>query len=161
MKRIPILLAIMLLTVATAAAQQFNATPPPKDFRGMVWGTDIHALPDLVPVQENGFPNTYFRRNEPLKMGQANLVSVAYYFKDDKLYRVGVAYEGGTNHFFLKEQLMKRFGAGRQIGARQGWVWPNFSVEIAYDSSSDRGAIFYTWEGDPSEAPGATQEAAQ
>lgn len=161
MKRILVTLAILLAFAATPFAQGFNAAPPPEDFRGMVWGTSIDNLPDLAPVQEEGFPNTYFRRDEDLSMGQARLISIAYYFKDDRLYRVGVAYKGGTNHFFLKEQLMKRYGNGRQIGARQGWVWPNFSVEIAYDSGSDRGAVFYTWEGDPAKAPGALAEAGQ
>lgn len=157
------ILAVIAVTIlATAAfAQQHDSAHPPKAFRGIAWGTSLDNLPQMVPVQENGYPDTYFVRDEPLKMGQAKLVSVAYYFEDNRLYRVGVAYEGGTNHFFLKEQLLKQYGPGRQIGARQGWVWPHFSIEIAYDTKSDRGAIFYTWEGDPDEAPGALAERAQ
>jgi hypothetical protein len=157
MKRTLLALAVLLILAGSAFAQQYVSAPPPSDFRGMQWGTHIDNLPELAPVQEPGFDDTYFRRDESLKMDGAELVSVAYYFKDKRLYRVGVAYEGGTNHFFLKEALMKRYGNGRQVGARQGWVWPHFSVEIAYDSASDRGAVFYTWEGDPAKAPGAAK----
>lgn len=149
MKIIHTLLAslFILSLAAPALCSDFVYVDHPTSFRGMKWGTPLSELPDMLAVKGNGFEDTYYRANERKKFGDAEIVSVAYYFRKDKLYRVGVAFEGRANHFLIKERLLSMYGAGRGVGSRYGWMWPDFSVEITYDDDADRGGLYYTYEG--------------
>ena len=145
--RISILFFVLAIPVASGASD-FVAEPHPTSFRGLEWGVPLADVPDLMPVQEAGFKNTYYKKNESMNLGKADLVSVAYYFRDDRLYRVGVAYKGRVNQFFLKDMLIQAYGPGRGIGFRYGWMWPDFSIELNYDSDRDTGSLYYTFEGE-------------
>ncbi|WP_207262703.1 hypothetical protein [Desulfovibrio sp. Huiquan2017] len=142
-----LLLALAVLTAVPAMASDYVHSPHPTGFRGLTWGSSPSEDKGLVPVQEPGFENTYFKRDEPKTFGKAEIMSVAYYFHEDKLYRVGVAFKGRVNQFFLKDMLMQRYGAGRGIGFRYGWMWPDFSIELNYDNDKDSGSLYYTFEG--------------
>lgn len=144
----PIVLILTLTIPLTAAwAGDFAKSAPPTSFRGLAWGTTIEDAPHLLPVQAPGYKDTYFRTDEPLQFGNAEIVSVAYYFRKDKFYRVGVAFNGRANHFLLKDQLISRYGRGRNAGSRYGWVWPQFSIELDFDDETKSGGLYYTFEG--------------
>lgn len=138
---------VVLSLAATALAGDFVPVPPPSSFRGLAWGTPLEDAPDLLAVQDAGFKNTYFRQNESTKFGDAEIVSVAYYFRKDRFYRVGVAFNGRVNHFLIKERLLRMYGRGRNVGNRYGWMWPDFSVEITFDDDTKTGGLYYTYEG--------------
>lgn len=145
---------ILFLTTAlfaglssTALSSDFVEAPRPTTFRGMAWGTPLEELPDLMAVKGERFKNTFFRPDERKTFGDADILSVAYYFHDGRLYRVGVAFEGRANHFLIKERLLRMYGKGRGVGTRYGWMWPDFSVEINYDDEKGRGGLYYTYEG--------------
>ncbi len=138
----------MLAALAVPAlASDYVRAEPPSSFRGLKWGTPLADIPDLLAVKGSQFKNTYFRKDERMTFGDAEIVSVAYYFKKDKLYRVGVAFENRANHFLIKERLIGMYGPGRGVGSRYGWMWPSFSVEINYNDDAKTGGLFYTYEG--------------
>lgn len=143
------LCALLLLVGLAPAAHggDYVSVEAPSSFRGMAWGTPLSELPDLRPVQEPGFEGTYFRPGEKRTFGRADIQSVAYYFRKERLYRVGVAFAGRANHFLIKEQLLTMYGPGRGVGSRYGWMWPDFSVELTYDDDAGSGAVYYTFEG--------------
>ena len=141
------ILIVLAAAAVPAMAADYTRAPHPTGFRGMAWGTPLAEAEGLVPVQEPGFENTYFKHNEPKTFGKAEITSVAYYFHEDKLYRVGIAFKGRVNQFFLKDMLMQRYGPGRGIGFRYGWMWPDFSIELNYDNDRDTGSLYYTFEG--------------
>ena len=60
---------------------------------------------------------------------------------------MGVAYKGRVNQFLLKDMLIEKYGPGRGIGFRYGWMWPDFSIELNYDNDKDSGSLYYTFEG--------------
>ncbi|BDQ33985.1 hypothetical protein [Pseudodesulfovibrio portus] len=142
-----LILLIALAMPAVSGAADFVSTPHPMSFRGLEWGVSLADVPDLMPVQEKGYKDTYFKKNEPMKLDKADLQSVAYYFRKDKLYRVGVAFKGRVNQFLLKDMLIQAYGPGRGIGFRYGWMWPDFSIELNYDNEHDTGSLYYTFEG--------------
>ena len=149
MKSLRILISILVLTglAFPALAADYVPVQPPTSFRGVQWGTPLADIPDLLAVTGPGFKDTYYKKNERLTFGDATIVSVAYYFREDKLYRVGVAFSGRANHFLIKERLMRTYGPGRGVGQRYGWMWPEFSVELDYDDEAKGGGLFYTYEG--------------
>lgn len=143
-----LILCFVLVFPAVAGASDFVTAPHPTSFRGLEWGVPLAEVPDLLPIQKAGFKNTYFKKDESMAFGKAELVSVAYYFRKDKLYRVGVAFKGRTNQFFLKDMLIQEYGPGRGIGFRYGWMWPDFSIELNYDNDKNTGSLYYTFEGE-------------
>lgn len=147
LRALTMLIVLAAVAAVPAMASDYVQVPHPTAFRGLAWGTPLSATDGLVPVQKAGFENTYFKRDEPLSFGKAEIMSVAYYFNKDKLYRVGIAYKGRVNQFFLKDMLMQRYGVGRGIGFRYGWMWPDFSIELDYDNDKDTGSLYYTFEG--------------
>jgi len=147
MHRIILTLAVALLLVSAASAGDFSAAPAPDGFRGIKWGTPLEKIPGLLAVKKAGFTDTYFRKDERHNFGDADINSVAYYFRKDKMYRVGVSFSGRANHFLIKERLISMYGPGRGVGQRYGWMWPNFSVELDYDDDAGGGALYYTYEG--------------
>lgn len=146
-RTLPAALLCLFCLFSVATAGDYVPVQAPSSFRGMAWGTPLADLPDLKPIQTPGFKDTYFRTNEKLTFGRAKIESVAYYFRKDKLYRVGVAFTGRANHFLIKEQLLSMYGLGRGVGSRYGWMWPAFSVELTYDDDAKGGALYYTFEG--------------
>ncbi|WP_147819747.1 hypothetical protein [Salidesulfovibrio onnuriiensis] len=140
---------LILFLPLSVTAGDFVQNPAPEKFRDMAFGASLESLTDLVPVPKAGYKDTYYRKDEKLTFGQADILSVAYYFRKDRLYRVGVAFEGETNYFLIKDKLIRDFGPGRAVGARYGWMWPEFSMEINYDASRHQGGLYYTYEGKP------------
>ena len=149
MKTTRILMLTLILTALalSAVAADYTVAKPPTSFRGLTWGTPRSDIPNLVPVQKPGFKNTYFRRDEKLTFGEADIVSVAFYFRKEKLYRAGIAFTGRANHFLLKERLLRMYGPGRGVGQKYGWMWSDFSIEISYDDDAKSGGLYYTFEG--------------
>ncbi len=149
---IPSVLAVFLafaFTSLPAFAGDFADHAPPGDFRGIAWGTPLTELKDMIPVPMKGYKNTYYRKSEPLTFGQADIVSVAYYFKKGLLARVGIAFKGQANQFLIKDKLIHDLGPGRQVGSRYGWMWKNFSMVIDFDTDKDMGGLYYTVENLP------------
>lgn len=146
--RLFIVLIFLAVSATGAFASDYVSTPHPTSFRGLEWGAVLADVPDLMPVQDAGFKNTYFKKEEVMTLGEAELVSVAYYFRKDKLYRVGIAFKGRVNQFYLKDMLLQKYGEGRGIGFRYGWMWPDFSIELNYDNDKNTGSLYYTYEGE-------------
>ena len=145
--RILTLTLVLVALAVLAMAADYTPVKSPTSFRGLIWGTPLGDIPALVPVQKPKFKDTYFRRDEKLTFGEADIISVAYYFRKDKLYRAGIAFTGRANHFLLKERLLRIYGPGRGVGQKYGWMWPDFSVEITYDDDAKLGGLYYTFEG--------------
>ncbi|OGR38430.1 MAG: hypothetical protein A2051_05855 [Desulfovibrionales bacterium GWA2_65_9] len=109
----------------------FAVKGAPADFRGLAWGADLSRQTGLVPVTKPvSLPGTYFRTDELLRLGQAEIRSVAYYFPKGKLTGVGIVFEGQENFFLIKDHLIDLYGPGRQMGDRYGWTWSNFFIDL-------------------------------
>lgn len=107
----------------------------PVEFRGLPWGTALDKartqMPDLEPVTSPlPLKDTFSRKDELLKLGEADIKSLAYYFPKGRLAGVGIVFEGEANFFLIKEHLIRQFGPGRQMGDRYGWTWQDFFVEL-------------------------------
>lgn len=109
----------------------FAVKPAPVEFRGLAWGSDLARIPGLLPVTKPvTLAGTFFRPDETLRLGEAEIRSVAYYFPKGKLTGVGIIFEGQDNFFLLKDHLIELYGPGRQMGDRYGWTWNNFFIDL-------------------------------
>ena len=130
--------------------------PAPVEFRGLPFGISLETAATMVgglepvaplaPGNKDRFKDVYYRPDEDMRFGSAEILSVGYVFPDDHLRQVIVTLSGETNVFLIKERLIQSFGPGRQAGVRYGWTWPNFSVVLASDPEGGLSSLIYTLE---------------
>lgn len=126
----------------------YAVKPAPKDFRGLAWGATLQeaqAQFGLTPVKQPlPLAGTYMRPDELLKLGLADIRSVAYYFPKGRLAGVGIVLEGQANFFLAKDHLIELYGPGRQVGSHYGWTWADFNIDLRLNG--DTGELRYTHE---------------
>jgi hypothetical protein len=100
----------------------------------LVWGAPLaEAEPraGLVAITSpKPLRGAYHRPDELLKIGQADVRSIAYYFQKGVFMGAGVMFEGEANYFLIKDHLMELYGPGRQVGDRYGWTWDTLSIDL-------------------------------
>jgi len=123
--------------------------PAPMEFRGLPWGSGLDGVKarlGLAPVTNpHPLPDTYYRPQETLNLGQASLVTVAYYFPKGRFTGAGLVLSGEANYFLAKDHLIGLYGPGRQIGEHYGWTWPHMSIDMRLRDDG-MGEVRYTYE---------------
>ncbi|MGE4291393.1 MAG: hypothetical protein AB7E32_04195 [Desulfovibrio sp.] len=151
-----VLLGTLLAGAAQAGGPGYPDAPRPADFRGAHFGAPLAEIEGLHPVSERmpgagqRFKDVYYREGEPPTLGEAAIVSVAYYFRSERLRSVVLTMQGNVNAFLVKDMLISKFGPGRQLGPLYGWTWDDFSVSLGPLEDSGMYALTYTLERDPS-----------
>jgi hypothetical protein len=126
----------------------FASKPGPKGFRGLDWGmalAEAKARASLAPVTDPvTLKDTFLRPDELLKLGLADLRTVAYYFPKGRFAGVGITFEGEANFFLVKDYLIELYGPGRQVGDRYGWTWKDCNIDLRLKAGA--GELRYTYE---------------
>lgn len=133
-----------------------QATPHPEAFRGLGFGIsldearrqvpELKPVSELMPAEDSRFEDVYFRPDEQLTFGAADILSVAYVFRDDRLTSVVLTLNGDRNVFLVKDLLIQDYGPGRQAGLHYGWTWPDFSVVLSGHPEGGLSSLTYTLE---------------
>lgn len=126
----------------------YATRPAPKGFRDLPWGTGLDqakASLGLTPVTNpKPLPGTFQRPDELLKLGQADVRTVAYYFPKGQFTGAGIMFEGEANFFLIKDYLIELYGPGRQVGDRYGWTWDSVNIDLRLKNGL--GELRYTYE---------------
>jgi len=126
----------------------YASRPAPKSFRDLPWGVSLDqakAALGLIPVSSpRPLPGTYQRPDELLKLGQADVRTVAYYFPKGQFVGAGIMFEGEANFFLIKDHLIELYGPGRQIASHYGWTWDIVNIDL--HMRDGRGELRYTYE---------------
>ncbi len=126
----------------------YATRPAPKSFRELPWGVSLEqakASLGLVAVTSpKPLPGTFQRPGELLKLGQADVRTVAYYFPRGQFAGAGIMFEGEANFFLIKDHLIELYGPGRQVGDRYGWTWESVNIDLRMKSGA--GELRYTYE---------------
>ncbi len=126
----------------------YATRPAPKSFRDLPWGTSLEqakASLGLTPVTSpKPLPGTFQRPGELLKLGQADVRTVAYYFPKGQFTGAGIMFEGEANFFLIKDHLIELYGPGRQVGDRYGWTWDSVNIDLRLKNGL--GELRYTYE---------------
>lgn len=126
----------------------YATRPAPESFRGLPWGTALEQAKTalgLVPVTSpRPLPGTFQRPDELLKLGLADIRTVAYYFPKGVFSGAGIVFEGEANFFLIKDHLIELYGPGRQVGDRYGWTWTHVNIDLRLKNGM--GELRYTHE---------------
>ena len=72
------LMLITLVILSTGTSYAFKNEPD--GFRGIKWGTDINTLSNMTVVNSDGDTHTYERTGDEMKIGNAELAVLTYFF---------------------------------------------------------------------------------
>lgn len=126
----------------------YATRPAPTGFRDLPWGASLDqakAALGLVPVTSpKPLAGTFQRPDELLKLGQADVRTVAYYFPKGQFMGAGIMFEGEANFFLIKDHLIELYGPGRQVGDRYGWTWESVNIDLRLKNGL--GELRYTFE---------------
>ncbi|MEW5724071.1 MAG: hypothetical protein AB1896_13260 [Thermodesulfobacteriota bacterium] len=174
MKAAAVLLAVVFLLapVGVALAAGFPNEPP--GFRGIRWGTPLDEIkgkmtlyridfndpkgyvaethpsddPGLDQVGRTGELADYEREDDSLRLGRAEVQSIAYGFYQDRFFRVLVRYKEVWNYEYLKEMLFDLYGPVKeQEGEYRCYWWygREVTVGLKYEVFNRGGTVVWTY----------------
>lgn len=139
-----LLLFIMLLGLAgcITAAKKSDFIGDAGGFRGYEWGIYLEEVAEAFELQ--GFDEKrdiewFTKKDDPLHIGEADLKSIHYVFRDDRLVAVSIiAKKGKSNYKVLQEELEKRLGKAQfeKVGALS-WDLKHSLVLFNFNSQSE------------------------
>lgn len=147
MKKLYFLLIVLILfQLSTIDLNAFQNEP--KDFRGIPWGTNIKDIPEMTFSSAFKGGEYYVRKNDLLKMRDANIEEITYGFYNGKLQHIFMRFKGYDNYNILKRVLFDNFGSvRRRLEGYEDYDWNGEYVEItfSYTKSDDRGYIIFSY----------------
>ncbi len=105
------LLALLLLLTGPAVAFEV-----PEGFRGIKWGTTIAEVGAQFTLIEDSTRGTkyYARKDDRLKIGEADVIRILYAFYRDRFFYVSVRFANLANFRPIKETLFAAYGPGNR-----------------------------------------------
>lgn len=139
--------AIALALCASIASAAEN----PDRFRGLDWGVSSEAFPgELRLADEAGPVKLYDKVSDHLKVGTADLLSIAYVFYEDQFYRVLMSFEGDENASIILDSLKSKYGDGarpnRYTETRHWGIGGDVTITYSYSTIKDSGAVMYSYQ---------------
>lgn len=136
-----LIFVIALIPVSIGAFQN-----EPDNFRGIKWGADLGKLPEFKEVKKQ----TYEKKHEKMKIGDADLDKVLYVARKDEFYAVMIFYNNPINYLILKEVLFGVYGEVEQVCPLREleiylWHGKNVNIEYNYNYKTNKGSIRYTY----------------
>jgi len=131
------------------ASQLNNSTCFRKDgFRDLRWGVKKTIVSGLQKrTVETGLDDVieYDRPSDPLKIGNAELVSIIYAFWKDELYTVTILTQGQSNYKQLRDMVFEHYGKGYRCHEsleRYLWSAGPTDVLLKHDETSQQGTLW-------------------
>lgn len=138
-------------TLSPRSSNVYNKVVKPinlNGFRDLRWGEKISSVEGLKKInKEPGLDGVieYFRPDDELKIGKAELKSIVYSFWHDKLYTVTIWTQGHFNYFALRKEVFKQFGKGRKSdNHRERYIWSEGQTDrmLEYIKSGEFGLLW-------------------
>jgi hypothetical protein len=134
-------------TLASAVPMQND----PNGFEGIPWGATFSETDTFVKVEDTGRSQTYELKVAAPSLGTVPVDSVRFVTSEGKFARVTVRYQGKATHDQILAYLQALYGpldrTPGQIagGSVKFYSWTGFEtdVNLRYETSTDRGIIFF------------------
>jgi len=123
----------------------------PNGFEGIPWGAAFSETDTFIKVEDTGRSQTYELKTGAPSLGPAKVDSMRFTTADGKFARVAVRYQGKATHDQILAYLQSLYGSldrtPGQIasGPVKFFSWTGFQtdVNLRYETSADRGIIFF------------------
>ena len=140
-------LLILQVTLASAVPMQND----PNGFEGIPWGATFSETDTFVKVEDTGKSQTYELKTGAPSLGTVIVDSMRFVTSEGKFARVTVRYQGKITHDRILTYLQSLYGPlDRTPGQIAGgpvkfFSWTGFEtdVNLRYETSTDRGIIFF------------------
>ena len=112
------------------------------------WGDRVANIGGLeIRPTDSGLKEVleYIRPQDPLKLGDAQLISVVYAFWRNQLYTVTIWTQGQANFLALRNAVFDKFGKGIKInrpGERYLWSGGPSDVMLEYSKKDQQGMLW-------------------
>ena len=149
MRRIrKLVLAALMLLIATQALAGGNhpkrAEPP--GVLDFAWGQPIPVGQNLRPEASDGRTLWYSRRNETIRLGNADIQRAFYGFYDNRFFAALLTFQGLTQFRRLVFALETQYGSADQrdnFRKIYRWIWPRVTITLSLKGRARHGEIFY------------------
>lgn len=125
--------------------REFKPNSEPDGFRGIKWGTDIKTLSDMEYIEIQpmyGGIKVYKRKNDILKIGDAELEEIKYCFWRDKFFKVFILTIGYFNFLNLKSAVFEKFGEFEEENDEEYfWFGETAWVSLTYSKKDELGML--------------------
>jgi hypothetical protein len=115
-------------------------------FRGIRWGEDLSAVPELSVLSESGNTKICARNGEQNKIGEAEVEGIRYHFYKDRLSGVSIQFNEHKNFRLLKDGLLAKYGPGSKPNRyleKYNWVLGDLWIILNFSELQKKGAIYY------------------
>lgn len=123
----------------------------PNGFEGIPWGSTFSETASFVKIEDTGRSQTYELKTAAPSLGPVAVDSLRFVTSEGKFARVTVRYQGKATHDRILVYLQSLYGpldhTPGQItgGSVKFFSWTGFEtdVNLRYETSTDRGIIFF------------------
>lgn len=122
----------------------------PDSFKGIKWETSIKQIGGMIEIHDAGELRTYQRKNDEMKMGDAALKYVDYFFFHDRFCGSMAVYEQYKNFAAIRDSFLNQYGSGQFIrieryGEEYFWLGKDVNIILRYDERGDKGTVTYIY----------------
>ncbi|MHC1791302.1 hypothetical protein [Solidesulfovibrio sp.] len=119
----------------------------PIGFRGIRFGREAAALPEMTLAYREGAAEYYRRTGERLELGETRLSDILYGFFEGKFFAVLMRAEATADFEALRQAYAAKYGPPRAIAATLAeelvWSWPAAQIALSRDTAAGGLAIRY------------------
>lgn len=118
----------------------------PEGFRGIKWGTNIAELPDMRLLEDAGNSKYYIRKNDKMKIGDADLERVVYGFYEERFFAVLIDFNELSNFLKIKETLFQQYGVcfrPNEFTELYYWMGIDVYIGLKYNEFLAKGDVVY------------------
>lgn len=130
MEKLPLYILSFILMTNCLYAKEFDPGLEPDGFRGIKWKQEISTLSDMKRVETRqvcvkrgcGPIEIYLRKDDVMKIGDANLDRIEYRFCSGKFYGAFIMLSGKEDYEAIKKYLFTKYGPDK-INSFSYYVW--------------------------------------
>jgi len=138
------IIVVVILFIITSTVS-FAFQNEPDGFRGIKWGTDIGDLPRMEYLRDYitdfGGIKIYINKEDELKIGDAAVSEIKYYFWKNKFYKVSASTNDLLNSGTLQHSCIDNFGDQVDFVA-SAYVWRGLVTKIMVTNPDYNGGLF-------------------
>ena len=106
-----IILSVILIIILTGSHGWAFKNEPVNGYENIPWGTDLQGIEEFQLYKDHSdTTKIYVKKNEALRLGDAELIRVEYTTYKNRFWKVEIYYDGSKYHDQISSFLFDRYG---------------------------------------------------